>query len=348
MDLNDLIVIEKEKSKKSGIYESQYRSANRHISVTKTLCNINYKTMIPRYEEIMLPLLMLLSDSKEHSLQEADDNLSAHFKLNEEEKRTFLPSGTQPVFRNRLGWARTYMKKAGLLTSPKRAYFKITERGLELLKENPSELSAEFLTRYPEFVEFKSIKRTKDSEEHDNNLFDTADEKTPEEALEYAFQKLRSELAKEVLEVVKNCSPAFFEKLVVDLMIRMGYGGSRIDAGQALGKSGDGGIDGIIKEDKLGLDTIYLQAKKWENSVPVKEIRDFTGALASKKAKKGIFITTSSFPQSVYDFVTQVEYKIVLIDGERLADLMIEHNVGLSTINEYRVKKIDSDYFEEL
>jgi len=305
--------------------------------------------MIPSYEEIMLPLLKLLGDSKEHSLQEADDKLSAQFNLSENERREFLPSGTQPVFRNRLGWARTYMKKAGLLSSPKRAYFKITDRGQALLNERPTELSAEFLNRYPEFVEFKTIKRIKDTgEEPNGNLFDTAEEKTPEEALEFAFQKLRSELAKEVLEVVKSCSPAFFEKLVVDLLIRMGYGGSRKDAGQALGKSGDGGIDGIIKEDKLGLDTIYLQAKKWENSVPVKEIRDFTGALASKKAKKGIFITTSSFPQSVYDFVTQVEYKIVLIDGERLSSLMIEHNVGLSTINEYQVKKIDSDYFEEL
>lgn len=305
--------------------------------------------MIPRYEEIMLPLLRLLSDSKEHSLQEADDKLSEFFKLTESEKRELLPSGTQPVFRNRLGWARTYMKKAGLLSSPKRAIFKITDRGLALLNENPSNITAEFLTRYPEFVEFKTIKRIKGlEEEHESNLFDPADEKTPEEALEYAFQKLRSELAKEVLEVVKSCSSSFFEKLVVDLLIRMGYGGSRKDAGQALGKSGDGGIDGIIKEDKLGLDTIYLQAKKWENSVPVKEIRDFTGALASKKAKKGIFITTSTFPQSVYEFVTQVEYKIVLIDGERLSNLMIEHNVGLSTINEYLVKKIDSDYFEEL
>lgn len=297
----------------------------------------------------MLPLLKLLSDSKEHSLQEADDQLSEYFKLTDNERRELLPSGTQPVFRNRLGWARTYMKKAGLLSTPKRAFFTITERGLSLLRENPTGLSAEFLNRYPEFVEFKSIKRVKEHDEKLNDYeIDTTDKKTPEEALEYAFQKLRTELAKEVLEVVKSCSPSFFEKLVVDLLIRMGYGGSRKDAGQALGKSGDGGIDGIIKEDKLGLDTIYLQAKKWENTVPVKEIRDFTGALASKKAKKGIFITTSSFPQSVYEFVTQVEYKIVLIDGERLSNLMIEHNVGLSTINEYQVKKIDSDYFEEL
>lgn len=304
--------------------------------------------MIPKYEEIMLPLLRLLSDLKEHSLQEADDTLSKYFKLTEEEKREQLPSGTQPIFRNRLGWARTYMKKAGLLSSPRRTFFKITDRGIALLKEKPTKITTELLTRYPEFVEFKSIKRDKTSEgDHNGAFIYDKDERTPEEALEYAFQKLRLELAKDVLDVVKHCSSAFFEKFVVDLLIKMGYGGSRKDAGQALGKSGDGGIDGIIKEDKLGLDTIYLQAKKWETPVPVKEIRDFTGALASKKAKKGIFITTSSFPQSVYEFVTQVEYKIVLIDGERLANLMIEHNVGLSTTNEYLVKKIDSDYFED-
>jgi restriction system protein len=302
--------------------------------------------MIPSYEEIMLPLLKFLSDKREHSLQEADDVLSNQFNLSDAEKRELLPSGQQPLFRNRLGWARSYMKKAGLIDSPKRAHFKITDRGLALLNENPSEITSGFLMRYPEFVEFKSFRRPKtdspqiEFQEIDNN-------KTPEESLDYAYQKLRSELAKELLDVVKSCTPAFFEKLVVDLLIKMGYGGSRKDAGQALGKSGDGGIDGIIKEDKLGLDTIYIQAKKWENSVPVKEIRDFTGALASKKAKKGIFITTSTFPSSVYEFVTQVEYKIVLIDGEQLANFMFENNVGLSTVNEYHVKKIDTDYFEE-
>lgn len=304
--------------------------------------------MIPSYEEIMLPLLKLLSDGQEHSLQEADDFLSDLFNLTEDERRELLPSGQQPVFRNRLGWARTYMKKAGLLTTPKRAHFKISKRGVDLIKEHPAEITSQFLMRYQEFVDFKSLKKTKDNgEESEENHFYFSNDKTPEESLEYAYQKLRSELAKEVLDVVKGCSPAFFEKLVIDLLIRMGYGGSRKDAGQALGKSGDGGIDGIVKEDKLGLDTIYLQAKRWENSVPVKEIRDFTGALASKKARKGIFITTSTFPPSVYEFVTQVEYKIVLIDGEQLANLMIENNVGLSTINEYQVKRIDTDYFEE-
>lgn len=197
-------------------------------------------------------------------------------------------------------------------------------------------------------MEFQAIKKDKKENGHllQTQLADNVDQ-TPEESLEYAYQKLHFELSKELLDIVKSCPPEFFEKLVIDLLITMGYGGSRKEAGQAIGKSGDGGIDGIINEDKLGLDVIYLQAKRWDNTVPVKEIRDFTGALAFKKAKKGIFITTSSFPNSVYEFVGQVEYKIILIDGERLANLMIEHSIGLSTVNTYHVKTIDSDYFEE-
>ena len=194
---------------------------------------------------------------------------------------------------------------------------------------------------------WSSIKKEKTTLSKSELIVDNT-EQTPEESLEYAYQSLRSELSKEILDIVKTCSPGFFEKLIIDLLIKMGYGGSRKDAGQAMGKSGDGGIDGIIKEDKLGLDIIYLQAKRWENAVPVKEIRDFTGALASKKAKKGIFITTSTFPNSVNEFVGQVEYKIILIDGEHLADLMIENNVGLSIVNTYQVKAVDSDYFEEV
>lgn len=197
-------------------------------------------------------------------------------------------------------------------------------------------------------MEFQSIKKTKANKSIvPQTQFDGETDQTPEESLEYAYQKLHSELSKELLSIVKTCTPSFFEKLVIDLLITMGYGGSRKEAGKAMGKSGDGGIDGIINEDRLGLDVIYLQAKRWDNAVPVKEIRDFTGALASKKAKKGIFITTSSFPKSVYEFVGQVEYKIILIDGERLTNLMIEHSVGLSTVSTYHVKTIDSDYFEE-
>jgi len=304
--------------------------------------------MIPKYEEIMLPFLKYLSDKKVHSLSETHDALAMKFNLTDDALRELLPSGQQQIFRNRLGWARTYLKKAGLLTSPKRAHFEISDIGLVLLKEKPIKITSKFLMRYDNFVEFQSIKKSKiDKDSSSENQLGTETDQTPEESLEYAYQKLHSELSKELLSIVKSCSPSFFEKLVIDLLITMGYGGSRKEAGKAMGKSGDGGIDGIINEDKLGLDVIYLQAKRWGNSVPVKEIRDFTGALASKKAKKGIFITTSFFPKSVYEFVGQVEYKIILIDGVRLANLMIEHNVGLSTISTYYVKTIDSDYFEE-
>ncbi len=303
--------------------------------------------MIPKFEEIMLPLLRHLADGKEHGLGETHDALAKYFQLSAEELRELLPSGQQPVFRNRVGWARTYLKKAGLLTSTKRAHFKINEKGLSLLNENPTDTSSKF-TKFEDFMAFRSVGTDKQDKASlfQSQLANSTDE-TPEESLEYAYQKLHSELSKELLDTVKSCSPEFFERLVIDLLVAMGYGGSRKDAGQAMGRSGDGGIDGIINEDKLGLDVIYLQAKRWDNTVPVKEIRDFTGALASKKAKKGIFITTSSFPNSVYEFVRQVEYKIILIDGERLSDLMIEHNVGLSTANTYHVKTIDSDYFEE-
>lgn len=300
--------------------------------------------MIPSYEEIMLPLLKFLSDENEHSLSEAQDNLAKHFNLSESELRERLPSGTQPVFRNRLGWARTYLKKAGLVESTKRAHFKITERGKKLLEENPKSIDAKFLNRYEEFQEFKSNTNSKINNE---KTIEEIDEKTPEEILEIAHQNLKSSLIHELLEIIKSGSPAFFENLIVDLVLAMGYGGSKSDAGRAMGKSGDGGIDGIIKEDKLGLDIIYLQAKKWEGTVPIKEIRDFTGALASKRAKKGIFITTSNFPNSAYEFVKNLEYKIILIDGELLAEYMIEHNVGVSTTQTYFVKNIDSDYFEE-
>lgn len=304
--------------------------------------------MIPTYEEIMLPMLKYISDGEEHSLSEVHDALAEHFELDDEEIRELLPSGQQPIFRNRVGWARTYLKKAGLLSSPKRAHFKITDRGRNFLKENPDEITSKDLTRFDEFVKFQTVKKTPNKKTViSNDVNAKVSDQTPEEVLEYAYQKIKNDLANELIDIIKSCSPAFFEKLVIDLLIAMGYGGSRKDAGEAMGKSGDGGIDGIIKEDKLGLDIIYLQAKRWDNVVPVKEIRDFTGALASKKAKKGIFISTSSFPKSVYEFVSQIEYKIILIDGQRLAELMIENNVGLSIINNYQIKTIDSDYFEE-
>lgn len=300
---------------------------------------------IPDYQSLMLPFLKLISDGKEYQIQEAIEELASQIRLTESERKEMLPSGQQGIFNNRVGWARTYLKKACLIEPTRRGVYKITNRGIDVLKRNPSEISVKFLEQFPEFVEFKNVSRKQSEIETPSKEYET--ERTPEESLEFAHQKLRQNLAQDLLEKIKSCSPAFFERLVIDLLIKMGYGGSRRDAGEAIGKSGDGGIDGIIKEDKLGLDIIYIQAKRWENQVPVKEIRDFAGSLLGKKAKKGIFITTSAFPESAYKFVEGIEHKIILIDGARLAELMIEHSIGTSTQNIYEVKKVDSDYFTE-
>lgn len=302
--------------------------------------------MIPDYQNIMLPLLKTMSNEKTHKLRELIEILGGYFRLTDLERKELLPSGNQAIFDNRVGWAKFYLEKANLLKTEKRGSYRITEFGIDFLKSNPTELKTKDLEKFKSFREFKeSIVSKNESENSNTESSDTA--KTPEEALEYAYQKLKNDLSRDLLETIKNCSPSFFEKLVIDMLTKMGYGGSRKDAGKALGKTGDGGIDGIIKEDKLGLDTIYIQAKRWENIVPVREIRDFAGALLSKKARKGIFITTSSFPKSAYEFVDSIEHKIVLIDGGRLTDLMFEFNVGLSTQSTYEVKRIDTDYFEE-
>ena len=304
--------------------------------------------MIPDYQTIMLPLLKVMNDKNTHKLRNLIELLQTKFQLTEAEKNELLPSGSQAIFDNRVGWAKFYLEKANLLKTEKRGFYRITESGISFLNSNPTSLRTKDLENFSAFKEFKKaiVPKTETSSEIENQENNDST-KTPEEALEYAFQKLKTDLSRDLLDTIKSCSPSFFEKLVVDLLLKMGYGGSRKDAGQALGKSGDGGIDGIIKEDKLGLDTIYIQAKRWENIVPVREIRDFAGALLSKKARKGIFITTSYFPPSANEFVKSIEHKIVLIDREELTNLMFEFNVGLSLQSNYEVKKIDFDYFEE-
>jgi len=301
--------------------------------------------MIPDYQTIMLPLLEFAGDKKEHHIREAIDYLAEKFGLTTEERKMLLPSGQQPIFDNRVGWAKTYLAKAGLLHSPKRGYFKITEKGLEVLKNPPEKIDNTYLSRFPEFIEFR--KRQKPQKENELNLLKKYDESTPEDLIAIGYQKFRQELATEILDKIISYPPSFFEKLVIDLLVKMGYGGSREEAGKAIGKSGDEGIDGIIKEDKLGLDIIYIQAKRWTNPVGRPEIQKFVGALHGQKARKGIFITTSTFSQSAIDYVSKIDSKIILIDGEKLADLMIEYNVGVSTVASYEIKKIDLDYFTE-
>lgn len=300
---------------------------------------------IPDYQSIMLPLLEFLQDGQEHSLREAYDSLSEHFKLSEEERKQLLPSGQQGIFHNRVGWARTYLKKSGLLEATRRGYFKITELGLSTLNQKPERIDNQFLEQFEGYLEFKNTKRAKDSEDTQHNAGLT--ESTPEEDLEGAYQSLRNDLVSDIIQLLKANSPSLFEKMVIELLVKMGYGGSRKDAAQAIGRSGDEGIDGIIKEDRLGLDIIYVQAKRWENTVGRPEIQKFAGALQGQRARKGIFITTSNYSREAYDYASRIDTKIVLIDGDALAQLMIDHNLGVTPVATYEIKRIDSDYFSE-
>jgi len=302
---------------------------------------------IPDYQSIMLPLLRLASDGETHRFRSAVEKLGEEFGLSSEERRELLPSGKQPTFDNRVGWARTYMTKAELLDSPKRGLFQITPRGSKVLSENPLSINVSFLEQFDEFLAFRTQRNPKNESSAAPPVTSSTDDSTPEETLESAYQSLRSDLATEILETVKGCSPAFFEDLVVDLVVKMGYGGSRKEAGQAIGRSGDEGIDGIIKEDRLGLDIIYIQAKRWEAVVGRPEIQKFAGALQGQRARKGIFITTSSFSREATDYVKNIDTKIILIDGPTLADYMIDNNVGVSLEATYELKRIDSDYFSE-
>jgi len=280
-------------------------------------------------------------------LKDAVQKLAQDFKLSEEEINEFLPSGQQPVFINRLGWARTYLKKAGLLSSPRRGYFQITPRGRTVLQEGPREINVKYLERFPEFLEFKAARKDTAEEDNGQEELETPPEQTPHEALETAYERLRSELAVEILQTVRASHPTLFESIVVELLVKMGYGGSRKDAGKAIGRTGDEGIDGIIKEDHLGLDNIYIQAKRWNGTIGRPDIQKFAGALQGQRARKGIFITTSEFSKDAHEYVSRIDSKIVLIDGKMLSRLMIDFGVGVAPVATYEVKKIDSDYFAD-
>jgi restriction system protein len=289
---------------------------------------------IPDFQTIMKPLLQVASDGKQHSNREAREVLASTFKLSDEDKNALLPSGRQGVFVNRVAWAKAYLQQAGLLETPQRGHFRITER-----------ITISFLQRFPEFAEFRSPARKPKATQIEANIEEEA--RTPEETLEAAHLRLRTELAAELLSRVKASSPRFFEQLVVELLLKMGYGGSREEAGEAVGAAGDEGIDGVISEDRLGLDTIYLQAKRWEGKVGRPEIQKFVGALQGKRARKGVFITTGSFSADAQDYAQSIESKVVLIDGQQLAEFMIDFNVGVDSVISYDVKKIASDYFDE-
>lgn len=303
--------------------------------------------MIPDFQTIMLPLLEILGDKTEHRLKELITNISDLFKLTETERNELLPSGNQAIINNRVGWAITYMKKAGLILSPQRATFIITENGVEVISKKTANINVAFLKKLPKFQKWQEdfSSKVKAGNEIEEVIITT--DKSPQEIIDHSFQEINSLLSIEILDLIKVMDPHRFEQLVIDLLIKMGYGGSKIEAGNAIGKSGDGGIDGIINEDKLGLDTIYIQAKRWSNSINIKDVRDFAEALLSKKSRKGVFIATSCFPKSAYEFIGKIEPKIILIDGNKLVNLMIEYNLGVTIETKYEVKKVDTDYFIE-
>lgn len=301
---------------------------------------------VPDFQSLMMPLLRLAGDGVEHAFKDAVEAIAVEFKLTPEERHELLPSSSRTtLFYNRLAWAKTHMTMAGLLQAPRRGVFCITQRGRDLLARQPTRIDLRTLQQFPEYERA----RRGDAQPSAETTVQIASpsELTPEEAIERAHLSLRDDLARELLESIMQCSPAFFELLIIKLMIKMGYGGSREEAGKAVGRSGDGGIDGVINEDRLGLDAIYLQAKRWSNVVGRPEIQQFVGALAGQRANKGVFIATSRFTQDAKDYAANSQYKVVLIDGERLADLMIEHDLGVSVAAMYQLKRIDSDFFTE-
>jgi restriction system protein len=304
---------------------------------------------IPDFQTLMRPLIEAHSDGNEHVNRDLVIQLADQFGLTEEERREMLPSGRAKLFDNRVGWAKSHVAQAGLLASPRRAISTITERGRQVLKDHPQRIDLRTLNEFEEYREFRNRKREPGLDGEECIIPDVASEEAPpEEVLEIAYQQVRRQIESALLRQIKDNPPDLLERVVVDLVVRMGYGGTRKDAGEALGKSGDEGIDGIIKEDPLGLDIIYLQAKRWEGTVGRPEIQKFAGALQGQRAKKGIFITTSSFSLEALEYVSRIESKIILIDGARLARLMFDHGIGVATASTYEVKRIDSDYFDDI
>ncbi len=301
---------------------------------------------VPDYQTLLLPLLKLAGSETADTLPKAELILADEFNLSEEERSSRLPSGQQTVLRNRTGWASFYLKNAGLLVKPKRGIFRITPRGREVLAANPSSIDLGYLLQFQDFVDFYQKGQTSNAQKLSTPVVAPASS-TPDEVLQSAYETIRGDLASEIIDRLLKSSPEFFENVVVELLVAMGYGGSRQDAGERIGKSGDGGIDGIIKEDKLGLDAIYIQAKRWQGNVGRPEIQKFVGALQGQRARKGVFMTTSGFSADAIDYVSRIDVKVVLLDGSQIANLMIDHDVGVSPFTTFIIKKIDSDYFEE-
>lgn len=306
----------------------------------------NSTLTVPGFQHFMIPFLKVLANKEIKHIRVIIEEVAKIEKLTPEQCAVKLPSQGETLVVNRVSWVRTYLYKAGLINQVSRGNYEITENGLKCLKENPEGINIKYLKTLEPFKNWTRSFDPKSFIPESSSIIQTDDDITPQEQLDAAFNSIMGDVADDLLTRIKKCSPAFFEKLVVDVLIAMGYGGFDEANGQVTQYSGDGGIDGIIKEDKLGLDAIYIQAKRWENTVPVSSIRDFAGSLLSKKARKGVFITTSTFPQSAYEYVKSIDPTIVLIDGIMLTKLMIENNVAVSKSKTYEIKKIDNDYFE--
>jgi restriction system protein len=303
---------------------------------------------IPAYKAFMLPLLEAIADGQDHAIPDVTSRLASRFNLDEIEREEMLPSGQQTVVANRVAWAKTYLKKAGLLVNPERGRVRITDEGQAVLRQKPTMIDRRFLEQYPSFKAFVSGDGENGETRTSGAAAEAEDTRTPEEAIEDAYLDLRNALADDVLDRVKACSPQFFESLVVRLLVAMGYGGSLKDAGEAVGRTGDDGIDGIIKEDMLGLDVLCVQAKRWDGSVGRPIVQAFAGSMEGFRARKGVLITTSTFSKDAREYVSRIERKIVLIDGKRMAQLMIDHNIGVTTTRAYVLKRPDSVFFEDV
>lgn len=295
---------------------------------------------IPDFESMMLPILSYVHDGKEHSMSEIEYHLITNFKLSDDEQRKLKPSSTtETLLQNRMRWARLYLKKANLLDDPRRGFTKITAEGRNALQSKPTKINIEFLKKFPAFLKWQEEIQKRRKQE---SIPIKKENQSPEDMIIEGIVEIRKGLESEIIDRIAKCPPDFFERMVLQLLEKMGYGD-----GTVTGRSGDGGIDGMIKQDKLGLDEIYVQAKRWQNTIPGKEVRDFAGSLSGKKSKKGIFITTSNFSKDAIDFVKTTDSKIILIDGEQLSKLMFDFNIGFEAGDIYQLKRIDEDFFDK-
>lgn len=304
---------------------------------------------VPDFQTLMLPVLRLFADGRERSLRDAADPIAREFQLSQDDLAATLPSGRQTRFRNRVAWAHNYLKQSGLLESPRRGIYRITDRGRSVLSSDVGRIDINFLSQYPEFLEFRSRGGASDNDSGQGATIaaPAQTDLTPDELVRAGYDRLHESLRAQLLERVKQASPEFFENLVIELLVAMGYGGSRDDAARVVGRSGDEGIDGIVKEDRLGLENIYVQAKRWDGTVGRPTIQQFAGALQGQRARKGVLLTTSNFSREAMEYAGSLQVSIVLVDGLKLADLMIEFGIGVTEFETVRLKRLDEDYFVE-